>query len=65
MIDLRLLVTLNVAMTDDEWLSNVNRLADMIENGTVAPRTNGDLITSLRLTPYGSALLSILPAAAP
>ena len=64
MIDLRLLVTLNVAMSDDEWLENLNRLADLIENGTITPRIDGDAIASLRLTPSGAALLRTMPATA-
>jgi hypothetical protein len=51
MIDLRLLTSLNVAMSDaDDLIENV---ATAIEDGNVAADSDLDTITSLRLTEQG------------
>jgi hypothetical protein len=50
MIDLRLLTSLNVAMSDAELLDLIENVATAIEDGNVAADSDLDTITSLRLT---------------
>jgi hypothetical protein len=53
MIDLRLLTSLNVAMSDAELLDLIENVATAIEDGNVAADSDLDTITSLRLTEQG------------
>jgi len=61
MINLKLLTALNVATSDDELLDVIDGLAKLLEDGMIAPRIDGDAITSFYLTEAGISRLPVLP----
>jgi hypothetical protein len=56
-LNLKFLVALNVAHSDDELLDHIDFLAGQLENGNIAAAVDGDLILSLYLTETGIAAL--------